>query len=275
MKFCIYRKLRIQMKKKAVFFDIDGTLFLPDCGVPASTIEAIDKLKKAGVQVVICTGRARSMVPDNIISLGFDGIIAGAGTYVECNGENIYCKNLDNAIAMELITDMRNAGFIPLPEGHLCSYFDNDVEDESYLKVLSSYFGQASIGLQPIPDDYSQLNVAKVSCRPGAECNKEMLMDKYSSDFNIIQHGRLLFEFIPMYTNKAIGIEKYLEHMGIEQENTYAFGDSLNDIDMLRFVGCGIAMGNSSKDLLEHIPNVTDSIYEDGIFNALEKFQII
>ena len=70
------------MSRKIVFFDIDGTLYAPDIGIPKSAIEAIQKLLENKHIPVICTGRSKAMIPKKMIDIGFKGVIAGAGTDV-------------------------------------------------------------------------------------------------------------------------------------------------------------------------------------------------
>lgn len=261
--------------KKAVFFDIDGTIFVPGIGVPDSTKEAIKLLRQNNILTVICTGRARALVSKDIINLGFDAIIAGAGTYVEADGHVIYEKNLAPSIAEEMITEIRNHGLIPLPEGHEKSYFDDTVEDSSYHEVINRYFKDSGPNLLPIPDDYSNLEIAKISARFEKNGDSKGLIKKYKDKFTIVDHSGILLEFIPIYSSKAVGIEKYLEHTGVSIENTYAFGDSLNDLEMIEFVKYGIAMGNSDPLLIERTEYITDSIENDGILNGLKKFGLI
>ena len=72
------------MSKTAyVFFDIDGTLYDPRYGIPDSTQEAIDRLKKNGHHPVICTGRTKAMLLPEVETIGFDGFLGGAGAYGE------------------------------------------------------------------------------------------------------------------------------------------------------------------------------------------------
>lgn len=260
---------------KAVFFDIDGTIFTPDVGVPLSTKKAIAELLDNNVLPIICTGRANTLISDDIKALGFSGIIAGAGTYVEYDGNEIFRQDLDDTLTMNLIKDMRCNNLIPLPEGHITSYYDTTFNDGSFKEVLNRYFKDCGSAMLPIPDDFSHLGVAKVSGRITKDSNCEFLIEKYSNNFNIVNHSNILLEFIPSYSSKAIGIKKFLEHTGINSENTYAFGDSMNDLEMLQYVNVGIAMGNSDKRILTNADYVTDDIYHDGIYNALKKFNLI
>ena len=82
-------------------------------------------------------------------------------------------------------------------------------------------------------------------------------------------------EFVPLGVNKAKGIEVILDHTGISREDSYAFGDSANDIDMIKYVKYGVAMGNSVPELLEIAPYQTARVDEDGIEKGLKKFGLI
>lgn len=261
--------------KKVVFFDIDGTLFLPKVGIPKSTIEALKKLKENDISIVICTGRARALVPKYIIDLGFDGIIAGAGTYVEINGTKIHEENLDPLLATELISDIKKSGLIPILEGHSVSYYDDTIQDESYKKVLDAYFKEAEPYFIPIPKDYSNITIAKASARYTDNGDESFLIDKYKERFNIVSHSKLLLEFIPNHSSKAKGIEEYLKATNIQKSNTYAFGDSMNDFEMLNYVEYGVAMGNASEEFKSHFKYITERIDEDGIYNALNRFELL
>ena len=70
-------------------------------------------------------------------------------------------------------------------------------------------------------------------------------------------------------------IDWLCRHMGIKNEDTYAIGDSVNDLDMLSFVGHGIAMGNGTPPAKEAAEFVTTDIYDDGIKHAMEHYGLI
>ena len=74
--------------KKAVFFDIDGTLWDFHNQIPESTVTAIRTLRKNGHYAFICSGRSRAYIrhPD-LFAVGFNGLVAGCGTHVELDGK--------------------------------------------------------------------------------------------------------------------------------------------------------------------------------------------
>lgn len=84
-----------------------------------------------------------------------------------------------------------------------------------------------------------------------------------------------VLEIVPKGFSKAVGIEKVCEYLGISRENTYALGDSVNDLEMIAYVSHGIAMGNGTEDIKVQADYVTDAVEKDGIEKALKHFRLI
>ena len=82
-------------------------------------------------------------------------------------------------------------------------------------------------------------------------------------------------DITPRGGSKRVGIEKMLAHFGIPASDTMAFGDGGNDIEMLRFAGVGVAMGNAGEEVRLAADYVTDDVDHDGIQNALRRFGVI
>ena len=75
--------------------------------------------------------------------------------------------------------------------------------------------------------------------------------------------------------NKASAIEALINHLNIPQENTFAFGDGMNDADMLEYCHIGIAVDNAKEGLKAIADEVCDDIAEDGIYKTMKKYQLI
>ena len=93
--------------------------------------------------------------------------------------------------------------------------------------------------------------------------------------FEFLVHGSKVMEVLPKGFGKAPGIAKTCELLEISRAETYAFGDSINDRDMLRYAACGIAMGNGTADAKMAADYITSDIHEDGIYRALKHFELI
>lgn len=75
--------------------------------------------------------------------------------------------------------------------------------------------------------------------------------------------------------SKATGIQTVLDCLGLTQKDSFAFGDSSNDLPMLKYAGTSVAMGNSSSEILPYCTYQTTNIEDDGILNALKHFDLI
>lgn len=75
--------------------------------------------------------------------------------------------------------------------------------------------------------------------------------------------------------SKADGLERLCAHFGVRIEDCYAFGDSMNDLEIIRAAGCGVAMGNGVQALKDAADYVTEPIDQDGVWNACRKLGLI
>lgn len=260
--------------KKIVFFDIDGTIYLYGRGIPDDTRKAIENLRENGHMAMLCTGRTTSMIFPEILDVGFDGVIAGAGTYVKVGEEKLYEEVLDNDKVCEIIEDMRKFNIMAIPEGVKNIYFDKDLMREDYISIYKLY--KENVGRNVVViDDLSEIIASKVSGVANYGADVDSLVEKYKNDFNVVFHGKGFIEMIPKDYSKAKGIESVLKYTGIEKKNTYAFGDGMNDFEMLKYVKYGVAMGNSSDEFKSNFKYVTDDFDKGGIYKSLKGFELI
>lgn len=75
--------------------------------------------------------------------------------------------------------------------------------------------------------------------------------------------------------HKATAIEKVIQHLNIDKEYTFAYGDDMNDIEMLGFVKHGIAMGNAKEIVKKVADDITDTHNDDGIYKSFIKYGLI
>lgn len=261
------------MERKAVFFDIDGTLYNYKIGVPQSAINGIKELKQNGHLAFISTGRARAMIPQDLIDLGFDGVLAACGAYVEYEGNVIYNIDLEKEIADNALNALRKHKVLCVLEGQDYLYMDDEDFSDGGLFSVKKFKSEHGEKIKPIAGEEYRIN--KITCRTNQHSNFEEAFKVIETDFDCIYHNTEFIELVPKGFSKVKGIEAIIEHLGVNIENTYAFGDSLNDIDMLEYVKYGIAMGNSSPEILERVKYKTDNIDNDGIYKGLKQFKLI
>ncbi len=262
--------------KNIVFFDIDDTLYDAKLGVPESTVQALKQLRANGDLAFICTGRSKSMIFPFIRELGFDGIIAGAGTYAEYDGQVLFRQDLDPQVGAKAVRELRDYGFIPIPEGHDNIYFENESKwNKAYKAVYGLFIQHIGDIMKEIPACEEDMCIAKVSSAFDEKCDLQGAIEHFSGDYTVINHNNFLLELIPQGSSKAEGIKKVIEALGLDYERTYALGDSMNDYEMITYVKHGIAMGNSCEEILKVADYVTERIENDGVAKALQHFGLI
>lgn len=260
--------------KKAVFFDIDGTLWDQHMQVPSSTIAAIHKLRDNGHYAFIATGRSRATIGSKALleDIGFDGIVGGCGTYIEYQSSVIYDEALSQEALAWLLQILDQCHMPTILEGKRYLYADMwQFNDDPYVVYLKNILGEGFLSLEEYAGNYE---ASKLS----ADCSKgdiEKLKQEVSEKYDLIFHGKRVVEIVPKGFSKASGIQRICEYLKIDRQDTYAFGDSPNDLDMLRYVHCGIAMGNATEDAKQAADYITSDIRQDGIQKGLQHFALI
>lgn len=260
--------------KKAVFFDIDGTLWDNKMQIPKSTVTSIHKLRENGHYAFICSGRSRAAIraKELLSGIGFDGILAACGTHVEYLGEMIYERNLSEQELDELFSIFQKYHISIVLEGKKCLYADmEDFDGNVYICNLKKSLGDGFQSLSKNAGNYSANKVTGYF----REGDLEKMKSELNVHYDLIIHSTNVLEIVPKGFSKASGIKKICEYLGIDRKDTYAFGDSSNDLEMLAYVGHGISMGNGTKEAKEAADHVTADIWDDGIRKGLQHFSLI
>lgn len=107
------------------------------------------------------------------------------------------------------------------------------------------------------------------------QSDMETFRDYCRDKFVMFDHGHGAFEVTQKKYSKATGIQFLLDHLGLPLENSFAFGDSNNDLPMLQYAGNSIAMGNCVEEILPFCTYQTTHINDNGIYNALSHFGLL
>ena len=254
--------------KALLFFDIDGTLLTLDeqHRMPESTIEALHQAKQRGHEIFINTGRVRTAIDKHLLEFGFDGLVCGCGTYIEYHGRPLLHNRLTKEQCLAYAQDLRKLHYQTVFEGKDRLFIEGEYGPDSFMEYIYTYFSENS--------DYP----IEESAHPEFIFDKLTTVQMEDSDphaFTIIPHFGKVFELVPKGFSKATGIQLLMDYLHVQADDCYAFGDSINDLEMLRFVQHSVGMGNSVKEVLEVVEFRTTDILEDGITNALKHYGLI
>lgn len=259
---------------KLIFFDIDGTLWDDHMQIPDSTITTLKKLQDNGHRIFLCSGRSKANIRDpKLLSLGFDGIVAACGNHIEVDGKVIYENILPPEMVKKVINVLKECHMPVVLEGPECHWIDKDgFKDDPFILYLFQALEESSKELTVYEPD---MRVNKFSADVLPDTDFDRVKAELGDEFEILEHEGNVVEFVPKESSKATGIERLCQFLGVDQKDTYALGDSVNDLDMLSYVGHGIAMGNASEAAKAAAEYVTADIHEDGIMRAMEHYGLI
>ena len=248
---------------KAVFFDIDGTLMsLKTRTVPASALETLKALKQKGIRLFIATGRAK----DGLKVLGgfpFDGYITLNGQFCYTgDGEVIYENTIlpeDLAILKEELAEHPFPCGYVLRDTKVFNFRDERVDEVHAITGNDAHPAGDTSHIEEQP-------VYQVMAFISEDEEKELL--KKMTHCTAARWYPTFCDLSPLGGTKVKGIDCFLAHYGIGLQETMAFGDGGNDLQMLEHVQFAVAMENGDPSLKSIADYVTDDPDHDGIRNA-------
>ena len=257
----------------ALFFDIDGTLIDEHFIIPESTKLALVKAKQNGHRIYINSGRTRAFIHDeDLLALPFDGLLCGCGTHLIVDGKDLLYHPLSDELLHRSIGLMYANDMPLILEGRKFLYMDMDMIGRD--RRGKAMFSSLQKIIRPVRNNEANWEGTKFSVVLG-NADYEKVFDAFSDELLPLIHDGEVAELVPKGFSKATAIEAVCAYDGIPVSETYAFGDGANDIEMLDFAGCGIAMGNARPIAKEHADFVTRDIHREGIAYALEKLGLI
>lgn len=254
---------------KAAFFDVDGTLLSHKSKqVPPSAREALDKLKAAGIPCIVATGRQISeMEKLPIADIPFDG-------YITLNGQ-LLLDGEKKLLCATPITGKVKDFLVGCYENHTFPALIVE-ERRAYLNFVNDHVRATQAAISsgiPELDHYRGGEIYQFCAylRPG----EEHLVAPVAGECVMTRWNFGGLDIIAPGGGKVTGIRKYLDRYGLQPEEIIAFGDGENDLEMLRFAGIGVAMGNAEPAVKDAADYVTADIDDDGIAKALRHFGLI
>lgn len=283
------------MEKKIIFFDVDGTLVPSTNGqeyIPESTIKAIQQTRSKGNLVYLCTGRSKAEIYDFILDIGIDGTIGAGGGYIEIGDEMLYHKKISNQSIKHLVDYFEANHFDYYLESNNGLYASKNLIPRLNSIIYGDYLNDPIAKAKYEKQDNHFINALKVSNDMYLDdVNKACFLEnknisfkeivkEFSDEFNVINCTVPIFgddsgELSVPNIHKANAIETLINHLGIDRKNTYAFGDGLNDIEMLQYVQVGIAVGNAKDGLKAIADEVCADADKDGIYDSMKKHNLI
>lgn len=258
---------------KIAISDLDGTLLGPDHRISTTSIAGVKQWINKGKTFAIATGR--HFIEAKNIQQQIDApmsIISSNGARVHNEqDELIYQQNLPAEIA-QYISDEFADGQVQVnlftDQLWLCNFALEELKNYR----LGEGFECRSVNLKTL-DKSAIIKAFFWGDRPQLELIHDKIYKKYGNRVNLTFSLNRCLEVMEANTNKGSAIQALIKTEQIEVNECIAFGDAMNDLEMLEYVGRPIMMENAQQELKNALPNTESALTskEHGVVNKLQE----
>ncbi|MEG2774883.1 MAG: Cof-type HAD-IIB family hydrolase [Acetivibrio sp.] len=276
------------MKIKMIGLDLDGTVLNQEKKMGIRTRQAVEEAIKRGVMVLPATGRPLSGIPDEIFKIhGIQYALCANGAVIHDlkKQKKIHEVVMDYKEIMEIIERLKKIdvmadvfidgrGYVETENLAYHIQFETSAPLREYILKTRTTVENLSVFLKERQQNIQKMTINFRREEDGSLYGKEGV-EKILSEYKelaVVSGMATNLEVTNARATKGNGLLILGELFGIKKEEIMACGDSGNDREMLKAVGLGVAMENSTNEVLEIADYITKSNEEDGVAHAIEKF---
>lgn len=254
---------------KILFFDVDGTLFNSQKKLPQATIEALQKAKQNGYEIAIATGRGPFMITELLAELDIHTYVTFNGQYVVYNDKLVYSNGVPSGRLDEII------GFAE-KRGEYAAFLDAEriVTNVANNHTVAEALTTLKMAYPPVDKEYYKKHAVYQTLLFIDE-QAEKIYAKEFTDVQFVRWHRNSCDVLPQHGSKAQGIAQLIKTLGYTMADVIAFGDGLNDVEMLEAVGTGVAMANGHDKAKAVADYIAPHVDEDGLAKIMKELNLI
>jgi Cof subfamily protein (haloacid dehalogenase superfamily) len=253
--------------------DFDRTLVWEDGAVHDRTVRALRRAEDAGLHVIVVTGRMMQSVRRALEPVGLqEPLVCYQGAVVaDAEGRWLRHEPIPLALARETIAALQEEGYVPNV------YVDDELYVSEATQGARDYAGFQGLQIHTVGDMLAWLRQppTKLVCvgDPGALDGVEVRMkQKFAGRLYISKSLPYFLEFAAPGVTKGSGLDFLSEHMGFTSEETIAFGDGENDVELVEWAAYGIAVENAHERVRAVANWVCPPAYEEGVALVLDAY---
>lgn len=268
---------------RLIFLDVDGT-YADHSFVPEAHADAVRRLRANGHKVFLCTGRARCMVTESILSAGFDGVVTGAGARAELDGEVLQDMYFPASVGATVVNVLERYNAIFMLESSEAVFARPDM-----VEALEERFKRRGADSQGVHHDivaamrpvesFDGIPFAK-AVTISADAAPDVVAAEAGPSVDSVETslkdlGTGAGEFYLAGVTKETGIRAIVERLGASAADVVAAGDGQNDIEMLAYAGTAIGVEDGHEDALALADIVAKPPTEAGLVAAFKELGLI
>ena len=238
------------------------------------TLAALARVRDSGLHVVVVTGRMFRAVHPYLEQAGLeDPVVCYQGAVVADprSGEFLRHIPIDRDLALEAIDAVTAAGF------HLNCYVDDELYVERVTPEARAYADFQHLEIHSVGPLHEWLRADPTKL---VAVGEPKALDELEAELKPRFAGRLyiskslpyFLEFANVAVDKGAGLDFVARRLGFTREQTIAFGDGENDVDLLEWAGYRVAVANADRRVLDVADLVCPSVLEEGVAQVLEAY---
>jgi hypothetical protein len=259
---------------RLVVVDMDGTLLDPDHRMPDGLGDLLDRLGERGIAFCPASGRQHATLvrqfeglldPDGLV------VIAENGSYVAAGGQEVSSVTIDRGVVDDVVRAVRGLAAQGVPAGAVVcgkrsAYVERD--DPEFLAEAHRYYAllEQVDDLLAVEDEV--LKIAVYDAGSAVERTAPAL-ERFSSTQQVVVSGRHWVDVMDPAVHKGVAVRALQERLGVTPEQTMAFGDYLNDLELLDAARWSFAMTNAHPAVCARARYLAPSNADDGVVRTI------
>ena len=258
-------------KFRGAVFDLDDTLLHDDLSISDYTVNVFQRLHSIGIFLITASGRSQLSMKPFVDELGCISL------YIACNGAEIWetkksdllrRETFSPALAMEILDFGDKFHAYAQTYGGDCFYFnEHSVYAERYAaasRLHGVYVGDLHEFIKEPRTKILMMSEEDTITRMLSEARKQ-----FDGRISVTCSKPYFLEFNPVRATKGIALEYAANYLGMTAKDFIAFGDSLNDLPMLKAAGYSVSVANGRKELRDQCDDICGTNEEDGVAHYL------
>lgn len=261
------------MRPKLIATDLDGTLFGRNLQISERNRRALQRAHEAGIPVVMATGRMFRATLPYAMECGIKTpLITYQGALIRDHRtqEELWHRTIPLDLAHEALEALFESKL------HVNLYVNDELLIDKFTPESELYCSVARVEPRLIPSLAEGLTMEPtkiVAIGTVEEIQRWVpaLQERFGARLYVTESIPIFLEIANPTIRKSVALDHVAGRMGIRREEVVAFGDGMNDLDMLEWAGLGVAMGNAPQAVKEMADRVTKPVGEDGLALVLEE----
>lgn len=267
---------------KLVAIDLDGTLTDSEKNIPKQNFDALMRIQRKGVKIVLASGRPKygiQKLSDELQMPEYNGFVLAynGATVIDCSSNTIISSiSLPRQVLPSLCETAKELNVAILTYDAPNDLILTEIRDNKWIEYVAWLNNRMKIKYVENLNEAAPNELPKCLMvgEPNRMAEVEPIIRQKYPQIDAYRSSSYILEIVPKGIDKAKILSSLVDNLGLNSNQVVAFGDGYNDIEMIRYAGLGIAMANGCDEIKQIADYITLSNDENGVAYAIDKLNL-